>query len=46
MALWLIAPDNDDLDQNWEEASEEGVVWPSTRATEWCGEWTTRTEGV
>jgi hypothetical protein len=40
MALWLIAPENDELNERWEEAVEVGLSsWPCTIARDWCGEW-------
>jgi hypothetical protein len=39
MALVLVAPENDELDQHWEQAAEETSIWPGTHARDWCGEW-------
>jgi hypothetical protein len=38
-ALVLIAPDDHDLANNWEECVEAcHPIWPSTSATDWCGD--------
>jgi hypothetical protein len=37
-ALWLIAPADDELDKNWEEARLQNAVWVGTQADDWCGE--------
>jgi hypothetical protein len=39
MALWLIAPENEDLENHWEQAYLQSSCWPCTRADDWCGEW-------
>ena len=41
-ALWLIAPEDDDLNQHWEECMLQTSSWPSTNARDWCGEWLQR----
>jgi hypothetical protein len=39
-ALVLIAPDDNDLLNNWEECVEANhPIWPSTSATDWCGDY-------
>jgi hypothetical protein len=39
MALWLIAPENNTLHENWEEAVLSSSSWPATTGSDWCGEW-------
>jgi hypothetical protein len=39
-ALVLIAPENEQLEENWEQCIEANhPLWPSTYGIDWCGEY-------